>query len=46
MLRLIDAGERVVRYPFDGYWMDLGRFEDYEQAVMGFEKMKPQLLGE
>ncbi len=46
VLRLIEAGERVVSYPFDGYWMDLGRFEDYEQAVMGFEEMKPQLLGE
>ena len=46
VLRLIDAGERVVSYPFDGYWMDLGRVQDYEQAVTDFEEMKPQLLGE
>ena len=46
VLRLIDAGERIVSYPFDGYWMDLGRLEDYEQAVMGFEELKPQLLGD
>jgi len=46
VLRLIDAGERVVSYPFDGYWMDLGRFEDYQQAVEDFEELKPQLLGE
>jgi NDP-sugar pyrophosphorylase family protein len=46
VLRLLDAGERVVSYPFDGYWMDLGRVEDYEQAVKDFERLKPQLLGE
>jgi len=46
VLRLLDAGEKVVSYPFDGYWMDLGRFEDYEQAVKDFEGLKPQLLGE
>ena len=45
VLRLLGAGEKVVSYPFDGYWMDLGRFEDYEQAVNEFEYMKPQLLG-
>jgi NDP-sugar pyrophosphorylase family protein len=46
VLRLLDAGERVVSYPFDGYWMDLGRVEDYQQAVKDFERLKPQLLGE
>jgi len=46
VLRLIAAGEQVLSYPFDGYWMDLGRFEDYEQAVNDFEGLKTQLLGE
>jgi NDP-sugar pyrophosphorylase family protein len=46
VLRLIDAGERVVSYQFDGYWMDLGRVQDYEQAVRDFEQLRPQLLGE
>lgn len=46
VLRLLDAGEKVVSYPFDGYWMDLGRLEDYEQAVKDFEGLKPLLLGE
>lgn len=45
VLRLVGAGEKVMSYPFDGYWMDLGRFEDYEQAVNDFEQLKPQLLG-
>jgi NDP-sugar pyrophosphorylase family protein len=46
VLRLIAAGERVLSHPYDGYWMDLGRVDDYEQAVMDFERLKPQLLGE
>ncbi len=46
VLRLIAAGERVLSYPYDGYWMDLGRVEDYEQAVRDFESLKSQMLGE
>jgi NDP-sugar pyrophosphorylase family protein len=46
VLRLIEAGERVKSYPFDGYWQDLGREDDYEQAVHDFEALKPQILGE
>ena len=46
VLRLLHAGERVVSYPFDGYWQDLGRPDDYEQAVQDFEALRPQILGE
>jgi len=46
ILKLISAGERVASFPFEGYWMDLGRIDDYEQAVIDFEKLKPQFLGE
>jgi NDP-sugar pyrophosphorylase family protein len=46
ILKLIQAGEKVASYPFDGYWQDLGRPDDYEQAVQEFEKMKPLILGE
>jgi NDP-sugar pyrophosphorylase family protein len=42
--RLIRAGERVVGFPFDGYWQDLGRPDDYEQATQDFEKMRSQFL--
>jgi NDP-mannose synthase len=41
VLRLVTAGELVECYAFDGYWMDLGRVEDYEQAVQDFDRMKP-----
>ncbi|RPJ52347.1 MAG: nucleotidyltransferase family protein [Chloroflexi bacterium] len=46
ILKLIASGENVMSYPFNGYWMDLGRVADYEHAVDDFEKLKPQLLGE
>jgi NDP-sugar pyrophosphorylase family protein len=46
VLKLIEAGERVVSYPYDGYWMDLGRVDDYEQAVKEFDTIRPQILGD
>ncbi len=46
VLRLIGAGERVFCYPFEGYWADLGRVEDYEQAITDFKELRSQLLGE
>lgn len=44
--RLISAGRRVVAYPFEGYWQDLGRPDDYEQAVHDFETMRRRFLPE
>jgi NDP-sugar pyrophosphorylase family protein len=44
ILRLIEAGERVVGFPFCGYWQDLGRPDDYEQAILDFETMRDQFL--
>ena len=46
VLKLINSGEKVVAYPFDGYWMDLGRPDDYEQANKDFNSMKLQFLPE
>lgn len=42
--KLLDADEKVVGYPFDGYWMDLGNPEDYRQANEDFERMRAQFL--
>jgi len=42
--KLLAAGENVVGYPFDGYWQDLGRPDDYTQAVDDFEQMRSQFL--
>jgi NDP-sugar pyrophosphorylase family protein len=46
VLKMIQAGERVMGYPYDGYWQDLGRQDDYEQAVMEFDAIKSTILGE
>ena len=44
--RLLDAGEIVSSYPFDGYWQDLGRPDDYERASQDFDTMRTQFLPE
>jgi len=44
VLKLIASGEKVIGYPFDGYWQDLGRPDDYEQAVAEFEQMRDRIL--
>jgi NDP-sugar pyrophosphorylase family protein len=44
--KLIKAGEKVVGYSFDGYWQDLGRPDDYERAMLDFEKMHSEFLPE
>lgn len=44
VLKLIQNGERVKGYRFDGYWQDLGRADDYEQAVQEFDALRPLIL--
>jgi NDP-sugar pyrophosphorylase family protein len=44
VLKLIAAGQRVLSFPFDGYWKDLGRQDDYEQAAADFCRMRTQFL--
>ena len=41
VLKLIENGEKVMGYRFDGYWQDLGRPDDYEQAVLWVEAPLP-----
>lgn len=42
--RLIAANEIVTGFPFDGYWQDLGRADDYERAIEDFDRMKAEFL--
>jgi NDP-sugar pyrophosphorylase family protein len=42
--RLLEAGERVIGWRPDAYWLDIGRHEDYEEAVNEFERMRHRLL--
>ncbi len=44
--KLLGAREKVVGYPFEGYWQDLGRPDDYDQANLDFERMREQFLPE
>lgn len=45
VLRLVEAGKTVRGYLFDGYWQDLGRPDDYEQAVAEFDTYRERILG-
>jgi NDP-sugar pyrophosphorylase family protein len=42
--KLLGAREKVVGYSFEGYWQDLGRPDDYEQANLDFEQMRDEFL--
>jgi NDP-mannose synthase len=43
VLRLLDAGEGVGSYLFEGYWLDIGRHEDYERAILEYESLRAEL---
>jgi NDP-sugar pyrophosphorylase family protein len=44
ILRLIGAGEVVRAWRSDDYWLDIGRHDDYEQAMEEFERMRDRLI--
>jgi NDP-mannose synthase len=44
ILRLIAADEIVRSWPSDGYWLDIGRPDDYEQAQEEFESVRGRLI--
>ncbi len=46
MLDLLAAGKPATVRKFDGYWLDIGRPDDYIQAIEEFEQMKPRFLDE
>jgi NDP-sugar pyrophosphorylase family protein len=46
VLALLAAGLPVGAYPFDGYWLDIGRHDDYDQALRDYESILPRLLRE
>ena len=41
---LIQNDENVSGYMFEGYWMDIGRHEDYSKVLEEFENVKDELL--
>jgi NDP-sugar pyrophosphorylase family protein len=44
VLALLRAGEPVGSFLYEGYWLDIGRHDDYEQALADYEQILPRLL--
>jgi NDP-sugar pyrophosphorylase family protein len=44
VLRLMRAGQKVNIYNFDGYWLDIGRHDDYDTAVQVFTEHRNDFL--
>ena len=42
--RLLADGQTVAGYPFEGYWLDIGRHSDYQMALDDFERIRDELL--
>ena len=42
--RLLENGEKVIAYPCNDYWLDIGSKEDYVLAQEQFEQMKDKFL--
>ncbi|MEN8182915.1 MAG: sugar phosphate nucleotidyltransferase [Myxococcota bacterium] len=41
---LIEGGGRIRCFPFDGFWLDIGRQDDYAQAIASFEAERTKFL--
>lgn len=44
MYALVEKGAEVYSYPFDGYWLDIGRPDDYARSIEEFEQYKDRFL--
>jgi NDP-mannose synthase len=44
VLDLLDREEYPNSYAFDGFWLDIGRPEDYDEANRNFAELEPVLL--
>jgi len=44
MRDLIDRGELPASFDFTGFWLDIGRPEDYDRANVEFEEIRARLL--
>ncbi len=44
VLDLLSRGNRPATYQWDGYWLDIGRPEDYERANAEFAQIRSKLL--
>ncbi len=44
VLRLMQDGKKVNVYNFDGYWLDIGRHDDYDSAIQEFAAHRDDFL--
>ena len=44
MLKLIEHDKEIKVQPFEGYWLDIGRPDDYAQAIDKFSNMSNQFI--
>jgi len=42
--KLLENNEKVIGYPSEDYWLDIGRHDDYEKAIDEFEQNKKKFL--
>jgi len=42
--RLLEAGEPVGSFIYDGFWLDIGRHDDYAKAIDQYPDLKDKLL--
>ncbi len=46
ILKLSASGHKVNVYPFEGYWLDIGRSDDYEKAIEEFKMNRGLFLAD
>jgi len=44
MYALTERNEAVYSYPHTGYWLDIGRPDDYARSIEEFERYKDRFL--
>jgi len=44
VVKLQNMGERVNVFNFEGYWLDIGRHDDYEKAIEEFTRHRQKFL--
>ena len=44
VLDLLARGDHPATFPFTGFWLDIGRPEDYDEANRSWDELRPRLL--
>ncbi len=43
VLKLLAHDEPIMQYPYDGFWLDIGRTDDYQRALTELDRIKSWL---